>query len=60
MTRRPVIPIISRATPVNSRLIPTSVPMAHTELDGQWTQINTPTTIAAMPLTSSHPEARSI
>jgi hypothetical protein len=34
--------------------------MAQTELVGQWNQIKTPTSTAAMPLNSSHPEARSI
>ena len=34
---RTAIDNMTRATPLMMKLIPTSVPTAHTELDGQWT-----------------------
>ena len=38
---------------------PTSVPMAHTELDGQWNKIRQPSSRVTIPLNSSHPDAPS-
>ena len=46
--------------PVSRRFTPTSVPIAHTELDGQRSQISAPRISATMPLNSIQPDACSL
>jgi hypothetical protein len=50
---RAAIPSMSREIPVISRFTPTSVPIAHTELDGQCNRIKPPRNNVIRPLTAS-------
>src|ERR1700683_4409499 len=54
--RRAASEIIKRAIPLNSMLIPTSMPSTHAELDGQVRQIMTARITVIMASTNSHPD----
>src|SRR5262249_38958003 len=54
-TRRTAIESISRVIPLNSILMPTSVPTTHAALDGQVLQIITARTSVTMPSNNNHP-----